>query len=83
MLFRSKMKKRFLACFAALTLGSMMFAGCASNTANDNKTNEPSSTPTASAEASPEATPEDTARKGVKISIVGSTTIAEPMEKLV
>lgn len=72
------MKKRFLACFAALTLGSMMFAGCSANTGNENKTNEASTAPAASAEANT-----DTARKGIKISIVGSTTIAEPMEKLI
>lgn len=77
------MKRKFLACFAALTLGTMMFAGCSANTGNENKTNEASTTPATSAEASPEASSADTTRKGVKISIVGSTTIAEPMEKLV
>ena len=77
------MKRKFLACFAALTLGTMMFAGCSANTGNENKTNEASTTPATSAEASPEASSADATRKGVKISIVGSTTIAEPMEKLV
>lgn len=64
------MKKRLLTCFAALTLGTMLFAGCSANTASEDKVNEASKAL-------------GTERKGVKISIVGSTTIAEPMEKLV
>ncbi len=55
------MKKKFLTCIMALTLGTMMFTGCASKAEG-----------AAGAEA-----------KGVKITIVGSTTVAEPMEELV
>lgn len=71
------MKRRLFSCIAALALGSMVFAGCASQ---DN---------TAPQEAQPgtekpatNTTPEPQ-KAGVKISIVGSTTVAEPMEKLV
>ena len=77
------MKRRLVACFAALTLGTMMFAGCASNTASENEGNEPNATSVASSQTKSDTGTADQTRKGIKISIVGSTTITEPMEKLV
>lgn len=70
------MKKRLFSCIAALALGTVMFAGCSSNTVAPEASKTPEQT--AGAEAAKE-----TKKDGVKISIVGSTTIAEPMEKLV
>ena len=74
------MKKRLISCIAALALGTMVFAGCASNSAPA----PAAETPAAGAEApkAEEAKPAETSKDGVKISIVGSTTVAEPMEKL-
>jgi phosphate transport system substrate-binding protein len=75
------MKKRLFSCIAALALGTMVFAGCASQ----GGTTEPAPTETAAPAETPAETPaaEDTKKDGVKISIVGSTTVAEPMEQLV
>ncbi|MDF2613213.1 MAG: phosphate transporter substrate-binding protein [Clostridia bacterium] len=61
------MKKRLFSCIAALALGTMVFAGCAGTS----KETAPTETKT-----------EEATTGGVKISIVGSTTVTEPMEKL-
>ncbi|WP_070001051.1 phosphate ABC transporter substrate-binding protein [Cellulosilyticum sp. I15G10I2] len=70
------MKKRLFSCIAALALGTMVFAGCTSQ--DNTKTEAPQSNTTQTAETKPE----ETKKGSVKISIVGSTTVAEPMEQL-
>ncbi|PHV70338.1 phosphate-binding protein [Sporanaerobium hydrogeniformans] len=69
------MKKKLLASIAILALGTMVFTGCGSK-----KVEEAS---TATAETNQPISAQETKKEGVKISIVGSTTVAEPMEKLV
>lgn len=69
------MRKRLVSYLTMLALGCMMFTGCTSNSAQT----------TAQVQSKVEVStqPEEAKKESVKISIVGSTTVAEPMEKLV
>lgn len=74
------MKKKFMAALAMLALATSMFTGCGASTQTvSEKTPEVSQEATGGAENNNIVE----TKKGTKISIVGSTTIAEPMEKLV
>ncbi len=74
------MKKRLLSCITALVLGTMILGGC---TAKDSPSSAVQSGEAQVAEdKKEESKSEETKKGGVKVSIVGSTTVAEPMEKL-
>lgn len=79
------MKKRFMTIFAVLALGTSIFTGCGSSTTGENETGTTKQAEIQ--ETNKEVENKDTntveTKSGTKISIVGSTTIAEPMEKLV
>lgn len=74
------MKKRLLSCMTILALGTMMFTGCGGSASTSGDAQ--ASNQQVAAEKSSEA-PKEEKKSSVKISIIGSTTIVEPMEKLV
>lgn len=73
------MKRRFMSMLTILAMGAYIFTGCGGATSEETSTNV--------VEQETQTHNEDKnvveTKTGTKISIVGSTTIAEPMEKLV